>query len=70
MPKSIQYRLAREKTGGRIDSIIRAERSKGLSYDEIARRLFAAHQVEISGNTLRTWARELGIEAEPQEVAS
>lgn len=65
MPKSLTWQVAQERTGGKVPQILRSSRRKGESYDTIARRLYGAHEVAVTGNTLRTWARDLGIEPDP-----
>lgn len=62
MPASLQFRIAEDRTEGKTRSILRRLRKLGLSYGEISRRLYADHGVNLSGETLRTWAREWGIE--------
>ena len=58
-----QYRMADRLTGGRLDAIIAEGRAAGRSYEDIARRLYADHGVEVTRQTLANWA-------EPAKAAS
>jgi DNA-binding transcriptional MerR regulator len=48
--------------GGNLEERIRTLRNEGLSFDAIAARLYAEHQIEVTGTTIRSWAKQLGIE--------
>jgi len=48
--------------GGRLVERLTQLRGEGLSFDEISRHLFAEARVTTSGETCRSWARQLGIE--------
>lgn len=40
---------------GKLIELLREQREQGLSFDEISRRLFAEHEIEFTGQTLRNW---------------
>lgn len=46
---------------GRLEATLRAQRAEGVSWEEMARRLYAEHHAPISGATLRSWGKQLGI---------
>jgi protein-disulfide isomerase-like protein with CxxC motif len=46
---------------GRLEDRMRECRQAGMSFAEIARRLYVEGRVEVTAETLRVWARELGI---------
>ncbi len=56
---SPQYRMADRLAGGELAEIIRKGRSKGLSWDSIAARLYADHYIEVTGNTVQAWAQQI-----------
>lgn len=49
---------------GRLTERLTALRQDGRSFDDIAKALHGEGGVEVSGETLRIWARQLGIEPE------
>jgi len=55
--------MADRLAGGDLANIIAASRSKGFSWDSIAARLYADHHIEVTGNTVQSWARQLDLEA-------
>lgn len=62
MPQSTIYPLADLVLGGKLQQRLSDARSNGDSYDDIARELHA-EGISVSGETVRKWCRELGIEA-------
>lgn len=55
--------MADRLTGGRLASLIAAYRAEGLSWDDVARKLYDDGGVEANGETIRKWATALGIGA-------
>lgn len=56
------YPLIDRALGGTLEARLRQLRSEGTSYDEIAIEL-RGDSVTVSGETIRKWCLELGIEA-------
>lgn len=48
---------------GNLASLLRERRAGGTSYAQIARELDHDHGIAVTGETIRTWCRDLGIEA-------
>jgi hypothetical protein len=61
-PATASYRLADYQLDGRLEPLLRHYRGAQVGYEAIARLLYAEAGVEVSGETLRRWGRELGIE--------
>lgn len=59
-----QFRLIDLQLGGGLIALLASSRELGLSFEEISRRLYAEHGIEVSGQTLRNWNRKLMDEAE------
>jgi hypothetical protein len=49
-----QFRMADRMAGGKLAEIILDERDR-FSAEEISRHLFAAHGIEVTGQTVRRW---------------
>lgn len=62
---SSQFRMADRLTGGRLADIIAALRAEDRSYEEITRRLFAEHGVEVTRQTVARWGALLGVDKAP-----
>lgn len=56
-------RMADRLADGKLAEAIGAMKAEGLSYDAIARRLYADHGIEVGARTLAAWARSLGVES-------
>lgn len=56
------FPLADRVLGGKLKKRLRDKRKAGASFDAIAREL-ADEGIEVSGETVRQWCHELGIEA-------
>jgi len=55
------FSLVDQVMGGQLLASLRAYRTKGLSWEEVSRCLFADHGVTVSGQTLRRWAPNLDL---------
>jgi len=53
------WKMADRMTGGQLADIIRHERKRGMSYDEIMRFLYANYGIEITRTTLIKWGKEI-----------
>lgn len=53
---------------GRLTEILADLRGQRLSYERIARRLYADHGIEISKEQIRVWCQDSGIE-KPEKAA-
>lgn len=60
--------MANRLAGGDLPGLLAQLRGEGLSWDDIGRRLHVDHGVEVSAETLRRWAADLGIE--PKEAVA
>lgn len=61
VPRSSAYRMADRLLAGRLAERMREHRANGLSWPDISRRLYDEAGIEASDETLRTWAKALGI---------
>lgn len=41
--------------GGKLDELISGYRADGLSYNQIAHRLYAEHDIDVTPQTIRRW---------------
>lgn len=46
---------------GHLEEQLREKRAGGMSWEEMARRFYAEHGIPISGATIRSWGKRLGI---------
>jgi intein-encoded DNA endonuclease-like protein len=53
------FRMADRLAGGQLEEALLSMRSAGLSYDEISRRLFADHGIEVTRQTIANWLTSL-----------
>jgi hypothetical protein len=56
------YPLANRILDGRLRSMLRRWRTKGLSHAQIAYKLRADHDITVSDETVRMWCLRLGID--------
>lgn len=61
-PRTSTWRMADRLVGGQLASLISECRETGLSWDDTSHRL-VTHGVTVTPETLRRWARQLGLEA-------
>lgn len=61
MPTSPEYRMADRILDGRLEEVLRGLYAESGAWEVVSRRLFAEHDIAISGQTLRRWAKALGI---------
>lgn len=47
---------------GKLADYLTEHRTAGLSFDAIGRRLANEHDVNVTGETVRRWCVELGVE--------
>jgi hypothetical protein len=45
--------------GGTLDKTLTTHRTEGQSFDQIARWLATQHGIDVSGETVRTWCKDL-----------
>ncbi|HWI02637.1 MAG TPA: hypothetical protein VNT52_02255 [Acidimicrobiales bacterium] len=62
-PRTAQFRMADKLADGRLVEMMTTLYGETGSWEEVSRRLYAAHGITLSGQTLRRWADQLGIEA-------
>lgn len=60
--RSAQFRMANHLAGGELASIMTTLYGESHSWEQVARQLYATYGVTITGQTLRRWAEQLGIE--------
>ncbi len=69
MATTAQFRMADRLAGGELESLIRHLRFvEELSFDSIAARLWAEYRIEVTGNTVRAWAKDMTA-PEPETAA-
>jgi len=56
--------MADRMADGTLEEQIRSLRADGESWEVIARRLYEAHGIEVTGQTLRNWGLALGLRDE------
>lgn len=66
---SVHFRLLDHELDGRLEEILRALHATTGSWESVSRRLLADHGKDINGQTLRRWARQLGIDATAEPTA-
>lgn len=49
--------------GGRLTDVLVELRSQGLSHERMARELHLIHGIEVSGEQVRKWCEESGVQA-------
>lgn len=54
--------------GDLVDRLVEMYAEAG-SWEGVSRRLYASHEIAVSGQTLRRWARELGIGADTKAAS-
>lgn len=68
-PTSSLYRMADRLAGGKLTAILRDLRTRGLSPERIASRLYAEYGIEVTGATVANWLADLDGPSSPVEVA-
>jgi len=59
--ESVHFRMADRVVEGQLETILRDAYGQDRNWEQVSRRLYAEHGLSISGQTLRRWARQLGI---------
>jgi hypothetical protein len=67
---SAQYRMADRLAAGQLRDVMAAYRSAGRSYASVARELFAAHGIEVTAETVRSWCAALDIDSKPSTAGA
>lgn len=63
--------LAERLIPGGVADYLQALRDQGLAWDAVARRLENEHDITVTSETVRTWARQLDIPTStPREPAA
>lgn len=62
MATTAQYRMADRLTGGSLADLLTKLRGQAVSYEGIARQLFADFGIEVTRQTVANWVAELEIE--------
>lgn len=52
------YRMADQVCDGNLAQIISDLRADGLSYGQVAKRLYANHGIDVSGQTVANWCKQ------------
>lgn len=55
------WRMADRVLNGTLADTLAVLYKESRSWEEVARRLYADHGLTVSGQTLRRWAKELGL---------
>ncbi len=61
-PPSDRFQLIDAELGGTLAEFLRTNYAETGSWEEVSRRLLVQHSVSVVGQTLRRWARQVGIE--------
>lgn len=48
--------MADRLAGGNLASLLAQFEAEGLAWEQVAKRLYVAHGIEVTGETLRKWA--------------
>lgn len=67
-PKSTVWLLVDKLADGNLEERIRTLRAEGLSWEMIARSLHADFGTAVSHETVRSWARQLGLGTSTPDV--
>ena len=65
LPRSPQYRMADHLAEGRLLDVLREKAAAGVPWEVVSRQLYADFRIDVTGQTLRRWADQLGIGAVP-----
>jgi hypothetical protein len=68
--QTARFQLLDLQLGGRLEETLRSLYAETGTWEGVSRRLFADHGKEVSGQTLRLWAVQLGIEPKRTAAAS
>jgi hypothetical protein len=63
-PTSAHFRLMDRELNGQLEEILRRLHAEVGSWESVSRRLLADYGQDINGQTLRRWAKQLGIGVE------
>lgn len=69
-PRTSLWRMSDEATGGRLADRIAELREDGLSWRQMAQRLYAEHGLVVTDETLRKWGQKLGLDSSEAKAAS
>lgn len=64
------FRMIDRLLDGKLEATLREQRAAGMSWEEMARRMYAEHAAPISGATLRSWGKQLEIPDPTPEAAA
>ena len=72
MPRPSLMRLADRALDGKLGGYLIGWRDEGLSWDQIAKRLHAEHDVSVTPKTVQSWHSQLVAElaAKPAEAVA
>lgn len=62
MVASPNFQMADRVLDGRLRQVLTDLYGETRSWEEVSRRLYAEHNVRVTGQTLRRWNAELGID--------
>lgn len=63
--RSPQFRMAEHLAGGDLGRKLAEMFATSQSWEQVGRDLYATYGISITGQTLRRWAEQLGIEKAP-----
>lgn len=61
--RTTQFRMAERLAGGELALKLAQMFDQSHSWEQVARDLYATYGIEVTGQTLRRWAEQLGIGA-------
>lgn len=65
MANTSRLTLVERLVGGDLVATLTAWRADGLSLDDMAVRMAADHDIDVTRETLRRWCHELGVSLDP-----
>jgi hypothetical protein len=54
--------MADHLAGGRLGDVLRQKADAGVPWEVVSRHLYADFGIDVTGQTLRRWAKTLGID--------
>jgi hypothetical protein len=64
------FQIIARLLGGDLPATLTLLYAETGSWEGVSRALYAEHQIVVSGQTLRRWAKELGIGADEAKAAT
>lgn len=66
--RSLQFDLAQSRMRGNLARWLQGRRTRNVSYDNIAIQLRQAHDIPVTGPTIKAWCERLGV-TDPEPIS-